>query len=114
MIALTLSVPATPPHPIAATESPRHTLPVSVAAPSPAITPQPSSPATARSVSGLTSMHCPSWASVFRRKPGSQRRPTPPGCPLTGLSQLERFAVQQLLRMHVNCRVGSDLSYVTR
>jgi len=33
---------------------------------------------------------------------------------LTGLSQLERFAVQQLLRIHVNCRVGSDLSYASR
>ena len=35
----------TPPHPNTATESPRPTLPVLIAAPMPAITPQPSSPA---------------------------------------------------------------------
>ncbi|SKZ68710.1 Uncharacterised protein [Mycobacteroides abscessus subsp. abscessus] len=55
----------TPPQPMTATESPRPTLPVFIAAPRPAITPQPSRPATAGSVSGLTLVHCPSWTRVF-------------------------------------------------
>lgn len=47
----------TPPQPITATESPRPTCPVLMAAPMPAITPQPSSPATAGETSGSTLVH---------------------------------------------------------
>ena len=55
----------TPPQPMTATESPRVTAPVLMAAPMPAITPQPSSPATSGLTSGLTLVHWPAATSVF-------------------------------------------------
>ena len=55
----------TPPQPITATESPRPTCPVFSAAPRPAITPQPSSPATSGLISGFTLVHCPAATRVF-------------------------------------------------
>ena len=55
----------TPPQPITATLSPRVTPPVLMAAPRPAITPQPSSPAVAAGMAGLTLVHCPAATSVF-------------------------------------------------
>lgn len=58
----------TPPQPITATESPRLTCPVLIAAPSPAITPQPSSPATSGRTSELTLVHWPAATSVFSAK----------------------------------------------
>ena len=48
-----------------ATVSPRDTPPVLIAAPSPAITPQPSSPATSGRISGFTLVHWPAATSVF-------------------------------------------------
>jgi hypothetical protein len=47
----------TPPQPHTATESPRVTPPVFIAAPSPAMTPQPMSPATSGDAAGLTLVH---------------------------------------------------------
>ena len=47
----------TPPQPITATLLPRETLPVLSAAPSPAITPQPSSPTAAARADGSTLVH---------------------------------------------------------
>ena len=47
----------TPPHPITATESPLRTPPVLTAAPKPAITPQPSSPAAVAGASRDTLVH---------------------------------------------------------
>jgi hypothetical protein len=55
----------TPPQPITATESPRVTPPVLIAAPMPAITPQPSSPTAAGRACGSTFVHWPAWTSVF-------------------------------------------------
>ena len=55
----------TPPQPITATESPRPTLPVLIAAPRPAITPQPSRPATSGAAAGSTLVHCPAATRVF-------------------------------------------------
>ena len=55
----------TPPHPITATDFPRVTAPVLIAAPRPAITPQPSSPTAAGRASGSTLVHCPAATSVF-------------------------------------------------
>src|SRR4051812_42534329 len=55
----------TPPQPITATLLPRVTAPVLIAAPNPAITPQPSSPTTAGSADGSTFVHCPECTSVF-------------------------------------------------
>src|SRR6478609_8717874 len=55
----------TPPQPMTATESPRLTPPVLMAAPSPAITPQPSSPATSGAADESTLVHCPAATSVF-------------------------------------------------
>ena len=55
----------TPPQPITATESPRETLPVFIAAPRPAITPQPSRPTTAGSAFGSTRVHWPSCTRVL-------------------------------------------------
>src|SRR4029077_17141295 len=55
----------TPPQPITATLSPRVTPPVLMAAPMPAITPQPSRPAVAAGMAGLTFVHCPAATSVF-------------------------------------------------
>ena len=58
----------TPPQPNTATLSPRPTSPVNIAAPSPAITPQPSSPATSGFASAATFVHCPAATSVFSAK----------------------------------------------
>ena len=55
----------TPPQPITATLLPRVTPPVLMAAPMPAITPQPSSPAVAAGMAGSTLVHCPAATSVF-------------------------------------------------
>lgn len=57
----------TPPQPITATLSPRVTPPVLIAAPIPAITPHPSSPATCAGASAATLVHCPAATSVFSR-----------------------------------------------
>ncbi len=51
-----------------ATVSPRPTFPVLMAAPMPAITPQPSSPATCGATAGSTLVHCPAATSVFSAK----------------------------------------------
>ena len=58
----------TPPQPNTATESPRPTLPVFIAAPSPAITPHPSRPAAVAGACGSTGVHWPEWTSVFSMK----------------------------------------------
>ncbi len=55
----------TPPQPMTATLSPRPTSPVLIAAPMPAITPQPSRPAAAGDAAGSTLVHCPAATSVF-------------------------------------------------
>ena len=55
----------TPPQPMTATDSPRLTSPVLMAAPMPAITPQPSSPTAAGSASSSTLVHCPAATRVF-------------------------------------------------
>ena len=55
----------TPPQPITAIESPRPTAPVLIAAPRPAITPQPSRPATAAGACGSTLVHWPAATSVL-------------------------------------------------
>ena len=55
----------TPPQPMTATESPRLTPPVLMAAPRPAITPQPSRPAAVAGAAGSTLVHWPAWTSVF-------------------------------------------------
>src|SRR4029078_1830752 len=55
----------TPPQPNTATESPRPTLPVLIAAPIPAITPHPSRPAVVAGTSGSTLVHCPAATKVF-------------------------------------------------
>ena len=47
----------TPPQPKTATESPRPTCPVYMAAPMPAMTPQPSSPTASGRAPGLTFVH---------------------------------------------------------
>src|SRR5262249_58051085 len=57
--------PRPPPRPITATLLPRVPPPVLMAAPMPAITPQPSSPAVAAGMAGLTLVHCPAATSVF-------------------------------------------------
>ena len=54
----------TPPQPNTATESPRDTPPVYIAAPSPAMTPQPISPAASGGAFGSTGTHCPAATSV--------------------------------------------------
>lgn len=64
---MTAALP-TPPQPITATESPRPTAPVLTAAPIPAITPQPSSPATDGDTDGSTLVHCPAATRVFSAK----------------------------------------------
>ena len=58
----------TPPQPKTATVSPRPTPPVLIAAPTPAITPQPSRPAAVGGAAGSTLVHCPEWTSVFSAK----------------------------------------------
>jgi hypothetical protein len=55
----------TPPHPNTATLSPRPTSPVNIAAPSPAITPQPRSPATSGDAAGSTLVHWPAATNVW-------------------------------------------------
>src|SRR5699024_4910665 len=55
----------TPPQPITATDSPRLICPVLTADPTPAMTPQPSSPATAGSAEESTLVHWPSCTRVF-------------------------------------------------
>ena len=55
----------TPPQPSTATLSPRVTPPVLIAAPMPAITPQPSSPAVAAGMAGLTLVHWPEATRVL-------------------------------------------------
>ncbi len=55
----------TPPQPITATESPRLTPAVFSAAPRPAITPQPSRPATSGRMAGFTLVHWPAATSVL-------------------------------------------------
>src|ERR687889_362162 len=55
----------TPPQPITATDLPRVTPPVLMAAPMPAITPQPSSPTAAGRASGSTFVHWPACTSVL-------------------------------------------------
>ncbi len=58
----------TPPHPKTATESPGPTSPVNMAAPRPAITPHPSSPAASGRARGSTLVHWPAATSVFSAK----------------------------------------------
>ncbi len=58
----------TPPQPMTATDLPRLTLPVLIAAPRPAITPQPSSPTAAGRADGSTFVHWPACTSVFSMK----------------------------------------------
>ena len=58
----------TPPQPITATESPRPTFPVLMAAPMPAMMPQPSSPTAAGSTSSSTFVHWPAATRVFSAK----------------------------------------------
>ena len=55
----------TPPQPITATDLPRETEPVLIAAPKPAITPQPSRPTAAARADGSTLVHCPAATRVF-------------------------------------------------
>ncbi len=55
----------TPPQPKTATESPSPTCPVNMAAPRPAMTPQPSSPTASGRAAGLTLVHCPAATSVL-------------------------------------------------
>ena len=61
-----------PPQPITATDIPRPTPPVLIAAPSPAITPQPNRPTAAGRAVGSTFVHCPAATRVF-----SMNAPTP-------------------------------------
>ena len=58
----------TPPQPNTATLSPRPTPPVFIAAPMPAITPQPSRPAAVAGAAESTLVHCPAATSVFSTK----------------------------------------------
>ena len=58
----------TPPQPNTATDFPRVTPPVLIAAPIPAITPQPSSPAAVAGAAGSTFVHCPAATSVLSAK----------------------------------------------
>ena len=64
-LAPAMAASPTPPQPNTATVSPRCTLPVSIAAPMPAITPQPSRPAVAAGAAGSTLVHWPAATSVF-------------------------------------------------
>ncbi len=67
-VAPAMAASPTPPQPMTAMESPRPTCPVLTAAPRPAMTPQPSSPATLAGASGFTLVHCPEWTRVFSMK----------------------------------------------
>ena len=68
----------TPPQPNTATESPRPTLPVLIAAPMPAITPQPSRPAAVAGAAGSTFVHCPRSASARSPRRRSSPRDSAP------------------------------------
>ncbi len=89
----------TPPQPITATLWPRRTPPVFSAAPKPAITPQPSSPAAAGDTAGSTLVHCRGCTSVFcaTAQRGSQRRAVGESHPLgrvVGVEAAPRLAAQ--------------------
>ena len=58
----------TPPQPKTATESPGPTSPVSIDAPMPAMTPQPSRPAASGRAAGSTLVHWPAATRVFSAK----------------------------------------------
>ena len=58
----------TPPQPKTATESPGPTWPVNMAAPRPAITPQPNSPTASGRARRSTLVHCPAATSVWSAK----------------------------------------------
>ncbi len=58
----------TPPQPMTAIDRPRVIPPVLMAAPMPAITPQPSRPTAAGRASGSTLVHCPAATRVFSAK----------------------------------------------
>ena len=58
----------TPPQPKTATESPSPTCPVNMAAPRPAMTPQPSRPTASGRAAGLTLVHWPAATSVLSAK----------------------------------------------
>src|ERR687893_3324253 len=64
-LAPAIAASPTPPQPNTATDSPRLTAPVLIAAPTPAITPQPSRPAAVAGAAGSTLVHCPECTSVF-------------------------------------------------
>ena len=63
-----IAAPPTPPQPNTATESPRDTLPVLIAAPIPAMMPQPTKPAAAASARASTFTACPAATSVSGAK----------------------------------------------
>lgn len=64
-VAPAMAAAPTPPQPMTATESPRPTAPVLRAAPRPAMTPQPSRPATSGGALGSTGVHWPAATSVY-------------------------------------------------
>src|SRR5829696_329987 len=64
-VAPAIAASPTPPQPNTATDSPRRTPPVLIAAPTPAMTPQPSSPAAVAGASGSTLVHWPECTRVF-------------------------------------------------
>jgi hypothetical protein len=64
-LAPAIAASPTPPQPNTATDSPRRTAAVLMAAPTPAITPQPSRPAAVAGAAGSTLVHCPACTSVF-------------------------------------------------
>ena len=71
----------TPPQPNTATESPRPTPPVFMAAPSPAMTPQPINPATSGRAAESTLVAWPAATRVFSAKapiPNAGESSTPP------------------------------------
>src|SRR4029078_13481585 len=64
-LAPAIAAQPTPPQPNTATESPRPTSPVNIAAPSPAITPHPNRPAASGRAAASTAVHCPAATNVF-------------------------------------------------
>ena len=78
----------TPPQPKTATESPGPTWPVYMAAPMPAITPQPSSPTASGRAAGLTLVH---W-------PGGHQRPLGEGADAEGGGERRAVGQRHLLR----------------
>jgi len=64
MFAPAMAATPTPPQPITAMESPRPTPPVLIAAPSPAMMPQPSRPAAAADAAASTLVHWPAATKV--------------------------------------------------